>query len=960
MPCFNSPLPLLFWLCFLATGISQTHHRCHWKEIQREMQQRPQHAMYQLPGQPLIQTRSSMGVVTIPVVFHIIHDGKSVGQGENVSTSLLLSQIDQLNDDFRRQNADKHLTPGLFLSDAADVEIEFCLAAQDPDGFPTNGIKRYNFGLPDYSPEELKHVVQSKTTWDRDQYLNIWVADVRGYLGYAYLPGGAALGDGLVVDYITVGALNNPNPFPSPFKYGRTATHEIGHWLGLYHHWATPNDCFADDGIADTPKQYSYYSGSPVHPQSSCNSTDMFMNFLDYVDDDAMNLFTKGQKNVMQLSLSGLRSGLLSSPGCQAVQPVIMFEQTNLATLEGTANCFSGQQKYVEVTMKIAKGPSRTATATLQSSGSAIEGQDFTFSPQRVTFPAGSTSPRTFKVVIHEDAYLENVKDIMISYQLSTGGGNARKGSNKQTCKIQLIDDDFEAQPFEMMQETIGHHMGSNTTASPFQGGHSDGRMQTLYDVDEMKNMGLEAGWIESLTYFITQKRSTQTYRNFSVKMTLTSLDQFPEYPFFYPGLQEVYNGDLFAVAGAMKINLDQAFYWDGYSNLMIETCYDNSSSSNHDAVKYENTGSQNPTVISEFGPGGSGCSYNFMPNRHSLRPLIELELAHGHHVAVDLNSGGGFVECELGPYEKIYVYDEQNNDVMMSIENLDNHDYGCTKIEIDREGLGSSRLWGSAYDATPKTFKVLPEFNHGGGWNRIQLYYSQQEIESWEQSNSRGYDKTQLRFIKCNQAISASVNSDCRSIQCLLEPYGSDYVFTATTKDGFSGFSLSNWPGGGFLAITDIRLGGRTINDAVELQIETTGELIDEEFIWFKKRDGDITWTAFFPKKSLDQKIWVDENPIPGNSLYRVQTSNGVKSNIISIEYLSDWKFVVKSSEIRIQNNEVAGFFDIYTIRGIHVARQYLEANASFGWTRTMNSPQVLFIHKSGESKQAIKKVVF
>ncbi len=83
-------------------------------------------------------------------------------------------------------------------------------------------------------------------------------------------------------------------------KFGRTATHEIGHWLGLYHIFGADGNCEEGDGIDDTPPQFSQYQGKPIHPQSSCGSNDMFMNFMDYVDDDAMHMFTKGQRDKMR------------------------------------------------------------------------------------------------------------------------------------------------------------------------------------------------------------------------------------------------------------------------------------------------------------------------------------------------------------------------------------------------------------------------------------------------------------------------------------------------------------------------------------------------------------------------------------------------------------------------------------------------------------------------------------
>ena len=77
---------------------------------------------------------------------------------------------------------------------------------------------------------------------------------------------------------------------------GRTLVHEIGHYFGLKHVWSHDPFCEDDDGVEDTPKQEYEHTGCPTYPQASCTESDMFMNFMDYVDDPCMLLFSKGQK----------------------------------------------------------------------------------------------------------------------------------------------------------------------------------------------------------------------------------------------------------------------------------------------------------------------------------------------------------------------------------------------------------------------------------------------------------------------------------------------------------------------------------------------------------------------------------------------------------------------------------------------------------------------------------------
>ncbi|MEL6866567.1 MAG: T9SS type A sorting domain-containing protein [Bacteroidota bacterium] len=270
----------------------------------------------ELPVRSKAAPRSGSVILRIPVVIHVIHGGTPEGIGANLSDSRLLTQIDALNEDYRRQNDDANQTPTAYSGIAADCEIEFCLAAVDPNGNPTNGITRHIFNsIPSIS--YMENQVKTATTWDPDRYLNIWTADLpdNTILGYSYLPTSNIVGstrDGVVLTYTKFGVTSNSNR-------GRTTTHEVGHYLGLMHMWGSndsdgnPIGCGSDDGVEDTPNSDGPYYQCPNFGPVSCGSTDMNMNYMDYVDDDCMNLFTLGQKTLMHNTLTGIRSSLLDN-----------------------------------------------------------------------------------------------------------------------------------------------------------------------------------------------------------------------------------------------------------------------------------------------------------------------------------------------------------------------------------------------------------------------------------------------------------------------------------------------------------------------------------------------------------------------------------------------------------------------------------------------------------------------
>lgn len=252
---------------------------------------------------------------TIPVVVHVLYNSAE----DNITDEQIASQIDVLNEDYSGLNADLEKVPEPFRDVVGNPGLTFVLADEDPSGSPSTGITRRHTDVVEYAIDDsMKNDATGGTSpWDTTRYLNIWVCQLGGgVLGYAQFPGGPPDTDGAV---ILTSAFGRGGSAVAPFNLGRTATHEVGHYLNLSHIWgeARVPTCEDSDFVDDTPNQWGPNFNKPDFPSPSCGNTphgDMFMNYMDYVDDEAMFMFTAGQVIRMQTTLEFSRSGLGSVP----------------------------------------------------------------------------------------------------------------------------------------------------------------------------------------------------------------------------------------------------------------------------------------------------------------------------------------------------------------------------------------------------------------------------------------------------------------------------------------------------------------------------------------------------------------------------------------------------------------------------------------------------------------------
>ncbi|MEQ1675501.1 MAG: zinc metalloprotease [Chitinophagaceae bacterium] len=225
------------------------------------------------------------GTIEIPVVFNVLYKTSA----QNVSQAQLQSQIDVLNEDFAGTNADHNLTSTYNTVKAGSIGVTFVL----------DQVKRRSTTKTSWSTNDaMKKSAQGIAPTSPTTKLNIWVCNMGGgILGYAQFPGGSSATDGVVLDDNATGRTGTA---AAPFHKGRTATHEVGHWMNLRHIWGDAT-C-GNDQVGDTPTHNTANYGCPAAGHlSTCsgNPVEMTMNYMDYSDDACMYMFSNGQRSRM-------------------------------------------------------------------------------------------------------------------------------------------------------------------------------------------------------------------------------------------------------------------------------------------------------------------------------------------------------------------------------------------------------------------------------------------------------------------------------------------------------------------------------------------------------------------------------------------------------------------------------------------------------------------------------------
>ena len=404
------------------------------------------------------------GPVTIPVIFHSIYrTGEALSKTTpNLPAAMYQAQIDQLNNDYANLS-------GSTYGVAADVKIKFCLALVDSTGkqLSTPGVDRINAStrgwtntntmitrdLMDYFDATIK----PSSIWDPYSYFNVWTAaiDSSYLLGYATFPSFSTLSGlsntetsetaGCVIAWQSVGSKATPGRFAS-YGFGRTLSHETGHFFGLRHIWG--DALCGEDYCGDTPPQDAESTGCPdAGTLNNCSPSmpRMFENYMDYTNDACVNTFTADQALRCQTTLdnSARRFSLVTSKVCQArAGNAIQFGSATLYTVPETGNAGTcPNTRSFTFNLYVSGSATGNATVTFAATGgSAQQNIDYTISPASVSYTANDNAVKKITITIIDDQAVEPTELIQLGYSISGTGVVA--SPEKQTISISIQDDD--------------------------------------------------------------------------------------------------------------------------------------------------------------------------------------------------------------------------------------------------------------------------------------------------------------------------------------------------------------------------------------------------------------------------------------------------------------------------------------------------------------------------------------
>jgi hypothetical protein len=873
-------------------------------EKQKASEQFYQRAFYQQKNQP---SWRSAAVVTIPVVVHVMHlPGTPEGTAENVSTATIQAGIQHLTEAFRKQTSSYNGVGHNANILGVDVELEFCLAKQDPNGNPTNGINRVATTLSDLDRSNSSNDANLKnlSNWNSTKYLNIWLvksicngsgASVScNTAGYAYYAGA----HGLVID----GVVNRASLFGSSRDNSKVHVHEVGHYFDLAHTFGdngtlncTNNNCLLDgDRVCDTPPDMTSGAVNCGLAQNSCstdavdtdprnpyrssglgNQDDNYENYMDYGFQACQTTFTAGQKIKMLATLNGIRSSLLTSLGClpPTTAALASFADNGGSLNESAATFSTDCRRYVDVNVPLQLlNPSSSLVTVniLVSAGTATNMVDFELLTPSVSIAAGATTANA-TLRIFNDKAIESAETVVLNITSATAG----IASFNNTYTFSIVDNDIApsgARPvvfsddFSASSGWISSYFGvspSNAQVNKFVVGANGGTCTGGKSLYVSNNNGTSNSYSNTDDYPLIYRTINATG---------------------YTGLQAEFD---YKVGGNPSSAFARVSTRPGITGVFTNYSIPNNNISCSTGFTYNLSAFNNSTFT-------FGYAFGTNTNASANNPSFTIDNLKISADATPISSTITSISEYLGPNSTVNFL-TTTGELLATIENLTNHNYGCTTVEIDRAGDATASNAGKTF--TTKTFKVTPTTNLATGSHRTTLYYTAAEVSAWTTATGAGVGAMSL--FKSAGAIATATSVTDGTSQSSAS-FGTSTAFSATFNTGFSGFGVAN---NTVLAVDLLTFEGVKGNKNVKLRWKTASEKNNDYFVIEKSRDGQTFEDMIkVSSKGASSEVLnyetLDNTPSAGMNYYRLKSVDKggqiATSKVVSVAFVEKIKLTV------------------------------------------------------------------
>lgn len=750
--------------------------------------------------------RTMLANYTIPVIFHIIHNGELPGTSSNLSAASISQQILQLNKDFANLSNSQYGVAG-------NTGLQFVLAQKNAGGtvLAEPGIDRIDrntsswtdYTTAGWTNTYIDATVKPASIWDATKYYNVWIIPnitntISTLLGYSTFPtlstltgissSETATTAGVVVATGTIGSSFTPNGCAKPYGLGKSLSHETGHFFGLRHIWGDTN-C-GDDFCGDTPVHFASNSGVPSHPKSnSCGTADeMFENYMDYSDDIVLNTFTNNQADRMQTVMlnSPRRISLASSPAggvtTTASNKISFAYCSGTLTISETGNTGTyPRYKDVNIILNAEDKATGAATVTFAATGTAVNNFHYQILTPSVSFATGDNF-KNVKIRVFDNTEVDGNKTIILNYTIN--GTGVAAGSSAQSLTITITDDDnikIGSNTVSLLNQNFG------TAGGAIPSGWGTGSFIPIAGLNVWA-VGSNGGTgITGQALYITNDAVAKPL-SYSVNEVTDAVVATPKVRitgYTNPTLSFTYkcNGEAGADYGQLMYSYNNSLFYfltDATGNkytyqgnaaavntgdlVLPDVLKDTAFTIAFRWINNDNTGNDPPFLID---------------NVLIAATPYPIETTISSSYGYDIRSGTATNNLK-----------SSNNRVLVSLKNASTSVGGIT-AQLTQAGSGTTALvtLGGAFLRTQKVFQISPAVANTTATYQATLYFTEAELAVW------GASKLTLKILKVKDGVSLASTLNTGNSELItpsvFEDATAGYIAYTGNFTGFSQFVL-------------------------------------------------------------------------------------------------------------------------------------------------------------------------